>query len=179
MGVAVGVLVTVILVLIVIIVFILYKNYKSNSSYPSGSPYYGTGAPRFDHLEAQWAERKVTLGRQLPPTPTTSEEQYTDSSAEYSSPLLTTNPARHAQRVHTNTKTDISWESFFPYPPPPSATPPTKQRLGPVAHVAAAAVLTPNRSIYGQPVSHYAATDVVNPNGSPKIYGKSGRTYFL
>jgi len=164
MGVAVGVLVTVILVLIVIIVFILYKNYKS-SPFPSTSPYYGTSTPRFDHPESQWPERKLTLGRQLPPTPTTSEEQYTDSSGEYSSPLIATHARTQIYKQTKSSQPDVSWESFFPCPPP--GTPP---RL-------TAGHATANRSIYGQPVSHYAATDVINP--SAKIYGKSGLTYFL
>ena len=199
MGVAVGVLVTVILVLIVIIVFILYKNYKTGAYPPdSSSHYYETRIPKFDHPEAQWlptAERKLTIcSRKLPPTPTTSEEHYTDSSAEYSSPLLSQSmnggSVRHTsgrQQIYltgngttTTTKSIIhpDWESFFPSPPPPPAagTPP---RLSVPSSLMRANIVGVNGGGYMKPVSHYAATDVIaSTNG--KIYGKhSGNTYFL
>ena len=187
MGVAVGILVTVILVLIAIIVFILYKNYKTGA-YPdglsvSGSHYYETRIPKFDHPESQWPEcRKLTMGRKLPPTPTTSEEHYTDSSAEYSSPLLTQQnvctgsnagvvSGRHYQTsayMSAAKQMHPDWETFFPSPPPPG-TPPR---------------LTVPRAAYMKPVSHYAASDIIKSggsisSGSSKVYGKGGTTYFL
>ena len=160
MGIAVGILVTVIFVLITIIVFILYKNYK-NQAYPENSPYYTTRIPGLDHQESQWPDRKLTIGRKLPPTPTTSDELYTDSSAEYSSPLLNSNCR---QQIYSQTKAQpsVNWESFFPSPPP--GTPPR---------------LTGSmRPGYMAPVNHYAATDVINSGA--KVYGKNGGpTYFL
>ena len=202
MGVAVGVLVTVILILIVIIVFILYKNYKTGAYPPdSSSHYYETRIPKFDHPEAQWlptAERKLTIGsRKLPPTPTTSEEHYTDSSAEYSSPLLSQSmnggSVRHTsgrQQIYltgngttTTTKSIIhpDWESFFPSPPPGPA-PGTPPRLAVPSSLMRANMVGVNNGGgggYMKPVSHYAATDVIaSTNG--KIYGKhGGNTYFL
>ena len=163
MGVAVGVLVTVIFVLITIIIFILYKNYKTNP-YPTNSTYYETQIPKFDHPESHWPDRKLTIGRKLPPTPTTSEEHYTDSSMEYSSPLLTNN-CRQQIYAETKPQPDINWESFFPTPP--AGTPPRGSRGS----------LNTARSVYMKPVSHYAATDVINPG--TKTYSKSGLTYFL
>ena len=188
MGVAVGVLVTVILVLIVIIVFILYKNYKSGE-YPESVHYYDTRIPpKFDHPEAQWPERKLTIGRKLPPTPTTSEEHYTDSSAEYSSPLLTQSSCgggsgarQQPQQIYLSSTKSIhpDWETFFPCPPPPPVHTGTPPRL--------AVGMPPTSSVsrssgYMKPVSHYAATDVISTSSSgtaAKIYGKGGTTYYL
>ena len=195
MGVAVGVLVTVILILIVIIVFILYKNYKTGAYPPdSSSHYYETRIPKFDHPESQWlptAERKLTIGsRKLPPTPTTSEELYTDSSAEYSSPLLSQSIScgggRHTsgrQQIYlaangTTTKSLIhaDWESFFPSPPPPAPSSQPRLTVPPQSLMRG---IAGNGGGYMKPVSHYAATDVIaSSNG--KIYSKhGGNTYFL
>ena len=60
MGIAVELLGTIILILISLM-YILYKNSHNT-----------TQIPKFDHTESQWPDRKLTIGRKLPPTLLTS-----------------------------------------------------------------------------------------------------------
>ena len=60
MGIAVGLLGTIILILISLM-YILYKNSHNT-----------TQIPKFDHTESQWPDRKLTIGRKLRPTLLTS-----------------------------------------------------------------------------------------------------------
>ena len=170
MGVAVGFLVTVILILIAVIMFIMYKNHV-NAPYEDPATYYQTFIPKAVHPDVQWEGRRFPASpRRLPPTPTTSEEHYTDSSIEYSSPLLTDSIRHHQQQLQLQLQQQlqqqqqqlqqqqqhqaVNWESFFPSPPP--GTP---------------------------PVSHYAATDLLYGRGQGEVEedegGKPGRQYFL
>jgi len=153
MGVAVGFLVTVILILIAVIVFIMYKNHM-NSAYQDPTTYYQTFIPKAGGNlppELEWEEHQrrgrrfpAPSPRRLPPTPTTSEDHYTDSSMEYSSPLLTAS-LRHQHPLPQQLPQQqqvVNWESFFPSPPP--GTP---------------------------PVSHYAASDLLyaQPDRKPGL----------
>jgi hypothetical protein len=169
MGVAVGFLVTVILILIAVIIFIIYKNHV-NSTYEDPATYYQTFIPKASHPDVLWEGRRYPASpRRLPPTPTTSEEHYTDSSVEYSSPLLTASLRHQQMQQHQLQQHQLQqqqlqqqqlqhqavhWESFFPSPPP--GTPPVGRN----------------------PVSHYAASDLLYARGQqPEV--KPGLQYFL
>jgi hypothetical protein len=155
MGVAVGFLVTVILILIAVILFIMYKNHVNAAAYQEDpTTYYQTFLPKANHhlgAEMRWEERGLPAPspRRLPPTPTTSEDHYTDSSMEYSSPLLLRQQHQlppQQQQLQQQLQ-GVHWESFFPSPPP--GTP---------------------------PVSHYAATDLLYAQQPDR---KPGLQYFL
>jgi hypothetical protein len=157
MGVAVGFLVTVILILIAVILFIMYKNHVNAAYQEDPTTYYQTFLPKAaaaNHqlgAEMRWEEQRLPAPspRRLPPTPTTSEDHYTDSSMEYSSPLLLRQQHQllPQQQQLQQQQQGVHWESFFPSPPP--GTP---------------------------PVSHYAATDLLYAQQPDR---KPGLQYFL
>ncbi len=170
MGVAVGVLVTVILILIAVILFIMYKNHMSSSQGSSSSSvpdrtYYQTyvhkaiGPPG---LAAQWEDTLIMSSspqRKLPPTPNSCEgEHYRDPSLDHSSsPLIRTSLRQQQQQGLQQHYAAGNWGSMFA-PPPPPGTPPGGR----------AAVV----------VSHYAATDLMCGRG--KLEKPQGGTqYFL
>ena len=90
MSLVIGVLVTIILLLTTVIVFILYKNYTTTQNHSSSVPK---------------SEDSYQVYHSLPPD---SNSHYTDSSTEYSSPLLGTLLPPHK----------VDWDTFFPPPPP-------------------------------------------------------------
>jgi hypothetical protein len=171
MGVAVGVLVTVILILIAVILFIMYKNHMSSSQSSSSNvpdrPYYETyvhkaiGPPG---LAAQWENKLIMSSspqRKLPPTPNSCEgEHYRDPSLDHSSsPLIRTSLRQQQQQGLQQHYAAGNWGSMFA-PPPPPGTPPGGR---------AAAVV----------VSHYAATDLMMCGRGKLDRTQGGTQYFL
>jgi len=156
MGVAVGVLVTVILILIAVILFIMYKNHVS-SSQPPDHPYYETYVPKVvGHPgPGEWDDplmRTSSPKRKLPPTPNSSEDQhYRDPSLDHSSsPLIRTSLRQQQQHLLQQHYAAGHWGGMFP---PPQPLPGGRGNAGVVV------------------VNHYAATDL--------MCGSKGSQHFL
>ena len=114
MSLLIGMLVTIIIILSTAIVFILYKNYTTTQKH-------STSVPK--------SEDSYQVYHSLPPDSTS---HYTDSSTEYSSPLLDPLLPQHK----------VDWNTFFP-PPPPPPQPTAYQPVHPQAptHYAQSAII--------------------------------------
>jgi len=128
MSLLIGVLVTIIIILATVIAFILYKNCTTASNDSSTVP------KREDSYQEHQEYQEYSS---LPPDSTS---QYTDSSTEYSSPLLGTLLPPH----------NIDWDTFFP-PPPPKPLPSNS---------------TP--PVFNTPSYHYAASNIIHDRDKRK-----------
>ena len=119
MSLLIGMLVTIIIILSTALVFILYKNYTTTQKH-------STSVPK--------SEDSYQVYHSLPPDSTS---HYTDSSTEYSSPLLDPLLPQHK----------VDWNTFFPPPPPPPQ---------PTAY----------QPVHPQAPTHYAQSGIIWDRGS-------------